>query len=77
MHYLTACLIFKDSASYLDEWIRFHLKVGFEHLYLYDNDSRDDCESVIRPFVTQRQVTLHKWPGSGQQGPVFQHCLET
>ena len=39
MHYLAACLVFKDAASYLDEWIRFHQRVGFEHFYLYDNDS--------------------------------------
>lgn len=77
MHYLTACLIFKDSAPYLDEWIRFHLKVGFDHLYLYDNDSNDDCESVIRPFVARRRVTMRKWPGLGQQGNVFQDCLDT
>jgi glycosyltransferase involved in cell wall biosynthesis len=77
VHYLTACLIFKDSAPYLDEWIRFHLRVGFDHLYLYDNDSSDDCEQIIRPFVARRQVTLHKWPGLGQQRNVFQHCLDT
>jgi hypothetical protein len=77
VHYLTACLIFKDSASYLDEWIRFHLKVGFEHLYLYDNDSNDDCGPVVRPFVARGQVTLHKWPGIGQQSNVFQNCLDT
>ena len=77
VHYLTACLVFKDSAPYLDEWIRFHLAVGFEHLYLYDNDSSDDCASVVRPFVARRQVTLHKWPGIGQQTNVFQNCLDT
>ena len=77
MHYLTACLLFKDSAWYLDEWIRFHLTVGFDHLYLYDNDSSDDCESVIRPFVRRGKVTLHNWPGIGQQMNVFQNCLDT
>jgi glycosyltransferase involved in cell wall biosynthesis len=77
VHYLTACLIFKDSAPYLDEWIRFHLNVGFEHLYLYDNDSSDDCASILRPFVTRRQVTLCKWPGIGQQTNVLQNCLDT
>ena len=77
MHYLTACLIFKDSAPYLDEWVRFHLRVGFDHLYLYDNDSSDDGASVVRPFVERRQVTLRKWPGIGQQTNIFVDCLET
>lgn len=77
MHYLTACLTFKDSASYIEEWIRFHLKVGFDHFYLYDNDSSDDSQAVIRPFVTRGQATYHKWPGAGQQREMFQHCLDT
>ena len=77
MHYLTACLTFKDAASYLEEWIRFHLNVGFDHLYLYDNDSSDDFESVIRPFVTRGQATYHQWPGVGQQREMFQNCLDT
>jgi hypothetical protein len=77
VHYLTACLTFKDSASYLEEWMRFHLKVGFDHFYLYDNDSSDDFQAVIRPFVTRGQATYHKWPGAGQQREMFQHCLDT
>jgi hypothetical protein len=77
VHYLTACLIFKDSAPYLDEWIRFHLQVGFDHLYLYDNDSSDDYASVIEPLVASGHVTLHKCPGTGQQIKAFQHCLDS
>lgn len=77
MDYLSGCLIFKDSALYLDEWIRFHLEVGFNHLYLYDNDSRDDYQSVIRSFVERGQVTLHLWPGLDQQTSVITHCLDT
>lgn len=52
------------------------LSVEFDHLCLYDNDSSDDCESVIRPFVTRRQVTLRKWPGLGQQSNVYQNCFD-
>ncbi len=76
MHYLAACLVFKDAASYLDEWIRFHLRVGIEHFYFYDNGSDDDYEPVIRPFVDDGHVTLYKWPGVAQQNLTYQHCLD-
>jgi hypothetical protein len=76
MHYLTACLIFQNAASYLEEWLRFHLLVGIEHFYLYDNDSRDDFQSVIRPLLAKGRITLHRWPGAGQQSNVYQHCLD-
>jgi len=76
MHYLTACLIFQDSASYLEEWLRFHLLVGVEHFYLYDNDSRDDFQSVIKPFLSEGKITLHHWPGLGEQTNAYHHCLD-
>jgi hypothetical protein len=76
MHYLSACLIFKDAASYLGEWLRFHLLVGVEHFYLYDNDSRDDFQSVIRPFLSDGRITLHRWPQRGEFVKAYQHCLD-
>lgn len=56
-----------DSASRLREWILFHLMVGVEHLYVYDNT---DVGNSTRPtalwYVTQefspQQVTYHPWP---------------
>lgn len=75
MYFLTACLIFQNAASYLDEWLRFHTLVGVEHFYLYDNDSDDDFRFVIRPFQAEGRVTLHKWPGTAQQENAFRHCL--
>ena len=73
MYYLTACLIFRDAASYLEEWLRFHLLVGVEHFYLYDNDSSDDYLSVLRPFCAEGKVTLTRWPGPMQQLKAYAH----
>lgn len=38
---LAVCAIFKDEAAYLREWLDFHLLMGVEHFYLYDNGSSD------------------------------------
>jgi hypothetical protein len=69
-------MMFKDASSYLDEWLRFHLQVGFDHLYLYDNDSRDDYQTVIRPYIDAGQVTLTVWPGIAQMDHILAHCLD-
>ena len=53
----------------------FICDVGIDHFYLYDNDSTDDYESVVRPFVNAGRVTLYRRPGLAQQLPVYQHCL--
>jgi hypothetical protein len=34
------CLIIKDENDYINEWLDWHLKVGFEHFYIYDNGSK-------------------------------------
>ena len=37
-HYKTAiCAILKNEHQYLDEWIRHHLDIGFDEIYLYED----------------------------------------
>lgn len=76
-HHLAACLMFRDSAEYLEEWLRFHQEVGFDHFYLYDNDSQDAFRDVVEPFVRAGEVTLHSWPGTARILSAIEHCLES
>lgn len=75
-YYAAACLIFRDSAAYLPEWLAFHIAVGFEHFYLYNNESSDNWEEVIRPFVKNGYITTQDFPGSGVQQEVYNDCLD-
>src|SRR5207244_8928641 len=75
-YHLTACLMFKDAATYLDEWLRFHLNVGFDHFYLFDNNSSDDYRPIVQPFIDAGQVTLAIWPGVAQMDRILAHCLD-
>ena len=34
------CGIFRNEGKYLDEWIKFHLLIGVEHFYLYNNNKK-------------------------------------
>lgn len=72
---LALCMCFKNSATYLREWIEFHLRVGVEHFFLYNNNSEDDFLPVLRPFIDRGLVTLVTWPGQQQQLPIYDHCL--
>ena len=74
---LTACLMFKDAGSYLEEWLEFHLLVGFDHFFLYDNNSSDDYRAVLDPYIARGQVTLTVWPGVAQMKHILAHCLDT
>jgi hypothetical protein len=57
-----------DSAARLREWILFHLMVGVQHLYIYDNTDTlnmtseiSELQRVAQEFPPE-QVTYHAWP---------------
>ena len=39
---ISICAIFKNEAPFLKEWLEFHLMLGIDHFYLYNNNSEDD-----------------------------------
>jgi hypothetical protein len=60
--YLSLCSLYRDHAEYLREWIEFHRLVGVERFFLYDNESSDDHEAVLAPYVERGIVEVHDWP---------------
>jgi hypothetical protein len=75
--YLSACLCFKNAASYLAEWLAFYTTLGVEHFYLYNNESIDAHEEVIAPYVAAGAATVIDFPGAGIQHAVYTHCLQS
>ncbi len=76
-YYVSACLIFKNEAKYLKEWIEYHLIVGFDHFYLYNNFSEDNYKEVLKPYIDKDLVTLIDWPEKPGQMSAYKHCLKT
>lgn len=57
-----ACVtILKDEAPYLDEWIEFHVLMGFDHFYIYDNGSTDGTLEVLDKYHKRGVVTVIPW----------------
>jgi hypothetical protein len=42
--------LFHQEAPYLKEFIHYHELVGVSRFYLYDDQSTDDWQSILRPF---------------------------
>lgn len=36
------CAIAKNENKYINDWVNYHLSIGFEHIYLFDNNSNKD-----------------------------------
>jgi hypothetical protein len=60
--YLAACTIYRDDAAYLTEWIEFHLLMGVERFFLYDEGSTGH-----RPSAGQESFV--------RQGPAVREAL--
>ena len=75
-YYLSLCTIFKNEAKYLKEWIEYHLIVGYEHFYVYNNFSEDNYEEVLAPYIEKGLVTLIDWPIKSGQMQAYNDCVE-
>lgn len=66
---IALCCIAKCENLYLSEWVNHHLNLGFDHIYIYDNNdiNGERCEEVIEkdnPNVT----VLTTYIGKKQKG---------
>lgn len=61
------CAIVLNEGPYLDEWIQYHLALGFSHIYLYDN-SVDNC---LKNKNSDKITVIH-FPGKTKQLEAYQ-----
>ena len=73
---LSIVAIIKNEATYIDEWIKYHIAVGVENFYLYDNDSSDDTVSILKDYIEEGIVTLISFPGRGKQLPAYNDAIK-
>ena len=50
MNYLSVVAVLKDEAKNLREWLDFHIDVGVDHFYLYDNGSTDGTKIICESY---------------------------
>jgi len=69
---LSICMIFRDEAPYLKEWIEFHRLMGVQHFYLCNHNSQDNYREVLRPYIATGIVELKELRNdSGEDLPGF------
>ena len=75
-YYLTVCAIAKNEGAYFKEWIEWHISQGVEKFYIYDNESIDDTKEVLAPYIASGVVDYVYQPGTRQQIPAYDDCIE-
>jgi glycosyltransferase involved in cell wall biosynthesis len=74
MSYFSVCGIFRDEALYLEEWIEFHLLVGAERVFLYNNGSIDNYREIFERYGDET-VVLREWPETPGLATAYEHCI--
>lgn len=50
--------IFKNESHILEEWIAFHLKQGVDKIYLIDNGSTDNYQSIVKKYLITGDISI-------------------
>lgn len=53
---LVVCAMAKNENRYINEWVRHYLKLGFDRIYLYDNNNFDT--NLVNNYIDEKY--LHK-----------------
>jgi hypothetical protein len=78
MHQLSVCALFKNESHCILEWIQHYLFHGVEHFYLLDDESEDDYQCIIQPYIDNGTITLVKvsWDRYyGRQKDIYNHYM--
>ncbi|MCX6059045.1 MAG: glycosyltransferase family 92 protein [Chloroflexi bacterium] len=76
MDYLSLCLTCKDENDYLPEWLDYHILMGVDRFYIYDNESQISLRESLKEYVERGWVVVVDIPGKGIQGYAYEHCLQ-
>lgn len=58
---ISICLLTKSENRYLKEWVQYHLDLGIDHFYIYDNNESDFAKDVILPWFDSKHFTFVPW----------------
>ncbi|PWA89311.1 hypothetical protein CTI12_AA112490 [Artemisia annua] len=74
-HELCVCTMLWNQADSISEWITYHSWLGVEKWFIYDNNSDDDIQEVIKKLDRDGyNVSRHVWPWIKTQEAGFSHC---
>ena len=58
-HEIAICAVAKNEDIYMEEWVIHHLSIGFEKIYIYDNnDVFGKVTSLLEPYIHQDKVQI-------------------
>lgn len=73
---LCAVLIAKNEGPYIREWIEFHKNLGFDKFIIYDNESSDELNAILSPYINSKLVDYYFYPGKCRQNYAYNDAIK-
>ncbi|KAL7530421.1 hypothetical protein ACHAXR_005281 [Thalassiosira sp. AJA248-18] len=76
---VSICLVVRNETIYMDEWVDFHISLGFGPIYIYDNADTKDLE--LEAWFERRRDINHlihitHMPEAPVHGKALARCLQ-
>lgn len=78
LYQLSVGCLFKNESHAMKEWLEHYILHGVDHFYLINDDSNDDCQSILQPSIDAGRVTLFntRWHQYlGRQRDMYNHYI--
>ena len=59
---VVVCATFKNEAPYILEWIAYHRIIKIDHFLIYNNDSTDNTQEILKALDRAGIITYVDWP---------------
>ncbi|XP_033121027.1 uncharacterized protein LOC117120125 [Anneissia japonica] len=60
-HSLIICTMAKDMDHFFPTWLDFHLHIGVDHVYIYDNSKRGSLSNALSRYLANGFVSVIPW----------------
>lgn len=74
--YLSVAAIVKNETAYIAEWIEYHLLVGVQKFFIYDNESTDNLREFLEPYIKEDIVEYTLFHGKRQQVIAYNDIIQ-
>lgn len=75
---LACCIVKNENSNHILEWIEYHLKIGIDHIILYDNGELNSVYNLINNSKFKNFVSVINWHKPIQsQNTAYSHCLQS
>lgn len=75
-YFIGLCGIAKDENKYIKEWVAYHHYIGFEKIYIYDNESSRPLFNELVDYLKREICDIYRIKGFGVQNKAYNHCLQ-